>query len=447
MSNYYRLLLLFFAIALLPFCSLAQKYKKPKVIAMTDGEIDDKTSMVRFLLYSCDIDLQAIIETNSVYQRSGHSREDWYEKQLEAYEQVYTNLIKHNPDYPTAGEIRKKSFIGDEDSTHLAKVTSRDERNAQKPGGRVQYMPDDWANTPGSDKIVEILLDKDPAPVYIQAWGGGNTASKAFYKLKKEYPNDYDRAVSKVVMYNIWYQDDAGNYIETYHPKVTMLYSNAFNATWAYKIQTNTTDFVTNQVKNNHGPLGALYPQAYVSEGDSPSFLYTFNTGLRSYEDPAYGGWGGRFVKLPTFENGYTDAKDDGDINKPLARWIKQANNDFESKLDWCVAPKLSDANHKPIITLKTQIDITAKPGQKITLNANGSKDPDGNTVTYKWWQYKDAGTYEGMVTIDNATSSKTIFVIPKEAKQGTIHIILEVTDNGTPSLVSYKRIIVKVKS
>lgn len=55
---------------------------KPRVIVMTDGEIDDHSSMIRFLLYTCDVDLQAIIETNSIFQRDGHSNEDWYEKQL-----------------------------------------------------------------------------------------------------------------------------------------------------------------------------------------------------------------------------------------------------------------------------------------------------------------------------------------------------------------------------
>ncbi|MBC7826595.1 MAG: DUF1593 domain-containing protein [Chitinophagaceae bacterium] len=436
----------FILISLIPVILTAQKEARPRVIAMTDGEIDDHSSMVRFLLYTCDINLLAIIETNSVYQRKGHSDKDWYEKQLAAYEKVHPNLIKHHPDYPTAAEIRSKSFVGDEDSAHLVKVTSREERNAQKPGGRVQYMPDDWTNTPGSDKIVEILLDKNPEPVYIQAWGGGNTAAKAFYKLKTEHPNDYERAVSKVVMYNIWYQDDAGNYIETYHPKVTMLYSDAFNTTWAYRVQTHTKDFITNEVKNNHGPLGALYPQTYVSEGDSPSFLYSLYNGLRSYEHPTYGGWGGRFVKLQNFENGYTDATDEGDIKKPLNRWIIQANNDFEARLDWCVAENYKDANHAPVIKLKGKLDLTAKPGKKITLNAKGTKDPDGNNISYKWWQYKDAGTYDGAVTIENATSELAIVIIPAEKRTGTVHIILEVTDNGKPQLVSYRRVIITVK-
>jgi hypothetical protein len=247
-------------------------------------------------------------------------------------------------------------------------------------------------------------------------------------------------------MYNIWYQDDAGNYIETYHPKVTMVYSDSFNKTWAYRIQTDTKDFVTNQVKNNHGPLGALYPQTYISEGDSPAYFYTMFNGLRNYENPTYGGWGGRFVKLPNFANGYTDASDDSDILKSMSRWVKQVNNDFEARLDWCVAEKYSDANHAPIIKFNGNTDLTVKPGQKVKLSAKGTKDPDGNKITYKWWQYKDAGTYDGTVAINNSSSDKLSITVPKENKQGTIHIILEVADNGKPQLVSYKRIILNVK-
>ena len=67
---------------------------KPRVIVMTDGEIDDHSSMMRFLLYTCDVEVCAIIETNSIFQKEGHSKEDWYEKQLDAYEKVYPNLIK-----------------------------------------------------------------------------------------------------------------------------------------------------------------------------------------------------------------------------------------------------------------------------------------------------------------------------------------------------------------
>ncbi len=36
----------------------------------------------------------------------------------------------------------------------------------------------------------------------------------------------------------------------------------------------------------------------FISEGDSPSYFYFLNNGLRNSDDPSYGGWGGRFEKV-----------------------------------------------------------------------------------------------------------------------------------------------------
>jgi len=415
---------------------------KPRIIVMTDGEIDDHSSMIRFLLYTCDVEVCAIIETNSIFQREGHSKEDWYDNQLDAYAKVYSNLIKHNPDYPTPEYLKKVSFIGDEDHDHLRGLIKK--RWELKPGAKTTFTPESWKDTPGSDKIVEVLLEKNPEPVYIQAWGGGNTAARAFYKLKKDYPNEYKRALSKVVMYNIWYQDGAGNYIEQNHPEVTMLYCGSFDGTWNYRSQKNTYDFIENNVKKNHGPLGALYPQDYVSEGDSPAFLYSIANGLRNHEHPSYGGWGGRFTKFNQFEKVYTDARDDGDIKKSLRRWVNDANSDFEARMDWCVK-NFEDANHPPIVQINQKEDIEVKSGNTVSIDAGKTKDPDGDELKFKWWQYKDAGSYNGMVDIKNANSDKISFIAPNVSKPETIHIILEVSDNGSPMLKGYQRIIVEI--
>jgi hypothetical protein len=73
--------------------------------------------------------------------------------------------------------------------------------------------------------------------------------------------------------------------------------------------------------------------------------------------------------------------------------------------------------------------------------------DPDKNKVSYKWWQYFEVDSYAGKITIDKSTSSKASFVVPKDAKKGdTIHVILEVTDEGTPPLTRYQRVIITVK-
>src|SRR6188768_470875 len=59
--------------------SFAQPRVKPRVIATTDGEIDDQSSMVRFLMYASDYDIAGIVQVNGV-QKDGHSKDHWVEK-------------------------------------------------------------------------------------------------------------------------------------------------------------------------------------------------------------------------------------------------------------------------------------------------------------------------------------------------------------------------------
>ena len=438
------------AVLLMVLISLGQKsvsqVSKPRVIAMTDGEIDDRSSMVRFLMYTNDIELLGIIQTSSRFQRRGWSADKWIEGQIEAYEKVYPNLKIHDAAYPTPDELRKSLYVGDEDSSHLVM------NPLTGSGGTAQLIdPSVWKDTPGSDRIVEVLLEDDPRPVHIQAWGGGNTAARAFYKLKTEYPDDYERAVSKVVMYNIWYQDGAGNYIEKMHPKVTMLIDNNFSGTWNYGSQRYTYQFVKDYV-HGKGPLGALYPQDYISEGDSPAFLHTAATGLRSYEDPTYGGWGGRFYNV--YGNVYKD------ISKgTYLRWVEYANRDFEARMEYCVAQKFEDANHKPVIKAIGGLDKTVKSGEKVILEAEIT-DPDGQRPSANWWQYEEADSYDGIVEFSSEpmagaasgnrdatgpVNSRISFTAPVVTTATTIHMVLQSTDRGTPGLTSFARYIITV--
>ncbi len=76
---------------------------KPRVIVTTDGEIDDECSMVRFLLYANEFDVEGIITSSSQYHAHGHkwAGDDWVQPYLKAYAEVYPNLIKHDPRYPS----------------------------------------------------------------------------------------------------------------------------------------------------------------------------------------------------------------------------------------------------------------------------------------------------------------------------------------------------------
>jgi hypothetical protein len=77
---------------------------------------------------------------------------------------------------------------------------------------------------------------------------------------------------------------------------------------------------------------------------------------------------------------------------------------------------------------------------------SGSATDPDGNAVTWNWWEYTDADTYAGKITIDNANTSEASFVVPADAKPGdTIHVIMDVKDQGTPSISRYQRIVITV--
>jgi hypothetical protein len=188
----------------------------------------------------------------------------------------------------------------------------------------------------------------------------------------------------------------------------------------------------------------------FISEGDSPAYMYLFDfNGLRSSEDPTYGGWGGRFAPNAS---GWIDTTDINtftgmaDRNFPQTRWIGDLQNDFAARADWGITPRYRDANHNPRASVREGLDLRQKPGKIITLHGRGF-DPDGDRLSYRWWQYTDADTYPGTVTLNDANTPTTSFTVPADAVAGqTIHLILEVTDDGSPALKHYQRVIVTVK-
>jgi hypothetical protein len=247
----------------------------------------------------------------------------------------------------------------------------------------------------------------------------------------------------------------------------------------------------------------------FISEGDTPTFLNLLANGLRAHENGYWGGWGGmrrhgdapisgRGGALVTPANpsdpgvaaglaaagstanapqsaggvtptgpntpaGRNPANGRGGTapfgrgafgNQVLsaktaavnARFFAAAQNDFAARLKWSVTGKFSDANHEPRVRVKGPLDVSARAGSTVHLQGEVS-DPDHNAIKVTWWQYHDAGTYPLDITFSDASSLTTTFRVPDDAKGGqTIHIILEGTDNGTPQLARYQRVIVRVQ-
>ena len=201
-------------------------------------------------------------------------------------------------------------------------------------------------------------------------------------------------------------------------------------------------------------------PGAFISEGDSSNFALLIDNGLRSYENATWGGWGGRQVLTSTDPLLYSPpSAAAGDVNPATgtrpngyhaSRWWRDIQMDFAARMLWSVTPDRDDANHEPIARVpRGLLDINVRPGQRVQL-VGFAKDPDGDDVTSKWWQYPEAGTYPGTVDLTTNGSrhiSAARFTVPRDAQRGqTIHVILEVEDDGTPPMTSYQRVVATVK-
>jgi hypothetical protein len=200
---------------------------------------------------------------------------------------------------------------------------------------------------------------------------------------------------------------------------------------------------------------------SWLGEGDDFTFMNMLGNGLRAYESGSYGGWGGWEMKNEEMQNVFSmsdtsqqamasaisaASRQTGKSINSFPDFFPAAQRDFAARLKWSVTPKYSDANHAPEVRIEGPLNILASPGEMIKLNGSVS-DPDGNKVSLKWWQFQ-VGTYAGKVDISVEDASRVKVHIPKDAVPGqTIHLILEATDNGSPSLISYQRVIIKVRN
>jgi hypothetical protein len=467
-----RLIALLAAVLAVALNAGASAPSKPRVVVLTDieNEPDDAQSMVRFLLYSNHMDVEALIATTSVHLRNRTAPER-IRRIVEAYGKVRANLAQHEDGYPEADYL-------------LARIAS----------GRPAYgmaAVGEGMDSPGSERIVEVVDRDDPRPVWVAVWGGPNTLAQALWKVRAtRSPEECGKFAAKLRVYAISDQDDSGPWLRRTFPALFYVASPGYGALGAYHHSTWCgisgdrfhgrfvgPDFtiVDNPWLDRHirgkGPLGAEYPQTeFLMEGDTPSFLNLVGNGLSVPERPDWGGWGGRYEFYaprprkhspePELRPFWTDAADevmgvDGhwhESNKAtIWRWRQAYQNDFSARMDWTIQPR-AGANHPPVARLGHPDRLKARVGERVALSAEGSSDPDGDALSYEWIHYGEAGTLTlasgrtgAPLSIENTKSMQAAFTSPKVAKPETMHLILAVTDAGTPPLTRYRRVIVTV--
>ena len=207
---------------------------------------------------------------------------------------------------------------------------------------------------------------------------------------------------------------------------------------------------INRDVKKGHGPLGERY--TIQKEGDTPSFMHCLPKGLVQIDQPFFGSWAGRFgyekKPLKYMANQKDAWSGSSSRDNTLKRWAVHIQNDFAARADWCVKG-YSQANHPPVPVVNGNktldiIHVKSPPNKVIALSAAGSADPDGDKMQHEWIYYPEPGTYNGKVSLSSLTGERTSFTTPSDFTEGhSIHIVLAVTDNGTPALTRYRRIVV----
>ena len=354
-----------YAIGLLLMCLFANwagaqpasRLVRPRIVITADPELDDNNSLIRFLLYSSDLDIEGLIYASSQFHWTGDGKgtkwfvpgreytrfglnlcpcESWrwakderfIHEAVEAYANVYPNLKVHNSNYPAPDKLKAKIRYGN-----------------------IRFDGDMSQDSPGSDLIKSLILDDKPGPLFITAWGGQSTIARALKSIQEryEYTTQWEaiqkKIARKVVLLPSGDQDDTyATYIKPNWPDIEYRqFSGGPNYGYGAQLSAkpeNAPYLTASWMKKNvsdRGPLGALYrvwgdgkqmvkgdkldyfglsaysnaelkkmgyvvwmpvqeKGSWLGEGDDHTFMNMLGNGLRAYEKGFYGGWGGRAV-------------------------------------------------------------------------------------------------------------------------------------------------------
>jgi len=418
-----------------------EHHVRPRVINTTDlgADPDDIQSMIRQLVMANEYDIEGLVVATGCWRKS-QSDTAMLDRIVDAYAAAWPNLSNHAAGFPTADNLRSMSVMG-----------------------QLGYGMDDVGagkSSPGSDMIIAAVDRDDPRPVWAMCWGGCNTIAQALWDVKAtRTEQEVAEFVSKLNVYDVLGQDNAGTWIAKTFPELPYIRATGVVYGWQ------PSDEWLDENIQSHGPLGAVYPdRQWATEGDTPAFLHIYPNGLNNPQAVGQGGWGGRFPEKQAGIRGMSCMEGEDEVYDPylmygdapeggeaISRWKSAIENDFEARMDWSVTADYDAANHHPVAVVngddsRAVLLAKAAPGSVLDLDAGGSSDPDGDALGYSWSVYTEAGTYDGPVEISGAKTGRAAVTIPAEATGHSLHIILEVTDAGSPSLYAYRRVVVEVQ-
>ncbi|HJS06915.1 MAG TPA: nucleoside hydrolase-like domain-containing protein [Pirellulales bacterium] len=425
------------------FAVQGEEPQRLRIIIETDagGDPDDEQSLVRFLLYVNEWDVEGII-ANRPQARDGENLNTErtglgiVRRMVAAYGACYDKLQQHDPRYPAPEKLLARVVPGYDD---------------REDGVRL---------------IIKAVDRDDPRPVWFCNWGtdkgaGVSCLMRALDQVRRERGQDgYARFKNRLRLASDDQFDEHTTsvdppfplWVDTFRPEIN-------RQRWYHRFSALTAKAggfdIERDVRTGHGPLGELYPTNTThkqKEGDSGTFIYLIPNGLNSPDHPGWGGWAGRYGPMenmagkPYYWANQADAWN-GSTHREnsLARWAAHLQNDFAARMDWCVRGR-ADANHPPVVKVAGGLVRKVRSGESVTLDASATSDPDGNKLALEWIVYPEASGYGGATpTIDGHNAAKATLAAPAVKEPASLHVVLTATDDGTPPLTRYARVVLEI--
>ena len=441
-----KLLFFFFLFLTQGHYSTAQVTNKDKhrLIVTTDlggSDPDDIQSMIHLLVCSNVIDIEGLFSSQAWVDDPDKTAR--ISEVVEQFGEVLPRLNKHAEGYPDINRLRA--------------IIKRGQTLAHMNG------VGQGKDSPGSELIISVVDKKnDRRPVWLAAWGGMNTIAQALWKVKHtRNEKAFKKFAVKIRIYDILGQDDAGAWIAKNFPEIVYIRNKEVYG-WG------PSDDWTKKNIQSRLPLGKYYPKRiWATEGDSPSFFHVYANGLNVPDSLEYGGWGGRFSHQKTsgirgmdfiMRSGKDETQYDpyymhGSCKEGCAainKWRQHIWNNFAARMLWTTTDDYDTVNHHPHAVLNGDRSLKCifkkvKADSSLDLDASASTDPDGNKLIYHWSFYAEPSSYKGEVKIEGDNAEKCKVHIPADAAGQNIHIILELTDEATPALTVYRRVVLKI--
>ena len=283
---------------------------------------DDVQSMVRFLLYTNEFDVEGLVGSSATF--ANIVKKQNMLDMINLYDKVDENLRKHDSRYPTADDLRTVTFQG------------RSGTYGKSVSNNIGVGKDSEA----SNAIIKIVDKPDPRPVWFSVWGDCSNIAQAIWKVQNtRSAAELKTFLSKIRIYQIAHQDSTIDWLLSNFSDLFIIYSEStyMGIFGGPNDPLGSLTWINSNIRQNHGPLGAAYPPASMGvdglkEGDTPSFLYLVSAahGMNNPEDPTQESWGGQFVRAGT-----TNHWIDGPGASTISKWKSKYQAEFAERADW----------------------------------------------------------------------------------------------------------------